>query len=184
MDSTLKRSIIIALLVLAGLMLLAAGWWLLKHEFSYGQYKDTTYQFSIKYPKSWKVMIKPQEGVAVVFQSPPDTALDVFLENVNIAVNPVPDQIASLKSFSETITKQMTVVFKNNIKILEDKDITVAGRAGHRLILETPAPESLRSEIMWTIKGSNAFIFTFMGKKDKYEATKPMLDEMVSSFQL
>lgn len=183
MDSQTKDLLVKGLLGLAFASLLGALGWFIFNQMQFAQYKDSSAKFAVKYPSAWKAIVKPQEGVAVVFQSPNETALDVFQENINISFQPVPDHLASLKTYSDTIRRQMTVVFKSNIKILEDKPIVFGQRAGHILIFETPKPESLKSVIAWTLKDGRAYIMTFMGRIDKYNKLKPLVDQSFQSFR-
>ena len=182
MQQETKRTLLITLWWSAAGVLAAGAlwWWFFFSQFAF--YHDNEYKFSVKYLKSWE-KIEHSQGTAVIFRRPKETALDIFEPNVNITVQEVPAKIATLSSFSETITKQMTVVFKKNIHILEDKNFTFAHRGGHRLILEAPKPDNLKLMFVWTIKGPFAYIFTFIAKTDQYKALSPNIDQMIESFE-
>ena len=105
----------------AGLLLLAALGWLLSFNAEFRVYHDNQYKFSIKYPKTWRVIIHPRANVAVVFLRPKDTALDTVRENFNVVIQPLPNDIFTLPAFSAAIKRQMTGVFKKSINIVEDK---------------------------------------------------------------
>ena len=95
-------------------------------------YQDDQYKFSIKYPKTWKVVVHPKTDVAVIFLRPKDTALDTLQENFNVTIQPVPDDIVNLEAFSATVKKQMTAVFGKSINIVEDKPLHWGWREGMR----------------------------------------------------
>ncbi len=178
-----KKIILITLWCLAATVLAAGavGLWIRASQFSL--YQDSQYQFSMKYPKDWEKR-EHAYGTAVVFVRPKQTALDIFQPNVNVTVQDIPDTVATLGSFSETITKQMKTVFKNNINIIEDKNFTFGQRRGHRLIFAAPQPDNLKTMVVWTIKAGRAVIFTFIAKADQYQALLSTVDQMVESFQL
>lgn len=177
-----KKTLLISLwLSLAVIFLTAVGW--LVYQWSlYKPYHDSQYHFSLKYPSKW-VKKERAMGTAVSFVRPKQTALDVFQPNVNITVQEVPDNIATLASFSELITKQMTAVFEKNITIVEDKDVTFGERRGHWLIIDAPQPENMKAIFVWTIKGSFAYIFTYMSKINQYKELAPSVDHMIKSFE-
>lgn len=178
-----RKIILVALWGLMGGIFAAGVLWLYFYFIQFSPYHNSQFHFSLRYPSFWKKM-EGFQGTAVTFVRPKESALELFQPNVNITVQEVPDQIATLGSFSKTITKQMTVVFKKHINILEDKDCTFADWHGHRLILEAPKPDSLKAMFVWTIKGSFAYIFTFMARTEQYKKLILTVDEMVKSFKL
>lgn len=167
------------------LLLGSAGWWFYQKSLL-TTYRDAKGIFSVKYLKNWKVVSNPADnpGVLVIFQSPSENALDVFLENVNITTQEVPVQIASLGTFSNTILMQLKAVFKNNITFLVDKDVTFAKRLGHKIIFEAKEPDKLKAIFVWTVKDGKAYIYTFMSRINKFDKLKPYIDESIDSFTL
>ena len=174
----------IAVGVMAALVMAAGIVLIVDHAVQFAGYQNSSYRFSLRYPKNWQVIESPQPGVAVVFLSPKETALDVFRENINITIQPVPDEIASIKTFSRTIVEQMTAVFKTNIKIIEDKPVTFGSRTGHRLVFEAPKPDNLKAVVVWTIRRDQAYILTFMTTMRKYPQSSSKVEEALKSFQL
>ncbi len=184
MQPQTKKTILITLASIAGALLLAAAGWLLYFNSHFGSYQDAQHHFIVKYPTAWKFIKSPQPSVAVVFQSPKENALDVLQENVNITVQAVPPHLASLKSFSDKIYQQMTVVFKQNIKVVENVSLDFGGRRGQRMVFEAPNPDNLKMVVVWTIKGDQAYIFTYLGLIKTYPQYGPLVEEMVKSFKL
>jgi hypothetical protein len=77
----------------------------------------------------------------------------------------------------------MVAIFDKNINIVEDKDFTFGNRAGHRMIIEAPKPSNLKMMIVWTVKGSLGYIFTFLARADQYKEFTPTVDRLVKSFE-
>ena len=184
MDNKAKKNILIAVGIVAAMAMMAGIVLIIYKAGQFADYQNSVYQFFVRYPKNWQVIEGPQPGVAVVFLSPKETALDVFRENINITVQPVPDEIASIKTFSRTITEQMKAVFSANIKIIEDKPVTFGGRRGQRLVFEAPNPDNLKAVVVWTIRRDQAYILTFMTTIRKYPQSSFKVEEALKSFQL
>jgi hypothetical protein len=184
MDEQKKGMILKAILLAAGGLLLIALGWFIYFQSQFGSYSDPVYKFSIKYPSSWQVVRAPQAGVAVVFISAKENAMDTFQEKVNVSIQDVPLEYGSMKSFSELIKKQMTAVFKSNINITEDKDIQLGNRKGHRMVFEAAEPSKVTAVLVWTIRGGQAYITTFLGKTNKYKENTALIEKSVTSFQL
>ena len=137
---------------------------LLYFKMQFSVYHDDQYKFTIKYPKTWKVVVHPQPNVAVVFLRPKDTALDTLQENFNVTVQPVPDDIFTLAAFSGTIKTQMIGVFGKSINIVEDKPIQCGWHEGHLMAIEAPTPDHLKMVNAWVIRSDQAYIMTFLGR--------------------
>ena len=182
MEQKTKRTLLVILWWAAAVVLLVGLGLVGYYFYQFSVYNDSQYHFSLKYPRTWNVM-QGFQGTAVTFVRPKQTALDLFQPTANVSIVEVPDHIATLSSFSETITKQMTAVFKKHITILEDKDCTFAKRLGHRLIIDAPEPDHLKAFFIWTIKDSIAYIFTFMARTDQLKELSFSADQMISSFE-
>jgi len=184
MKASFKKKILISIASTAALLLLAALGWLLYFKLQFSTYHDDQYKFSIKYPKTWKVVIHPQANAAVAFLRPKDTALDTVQENFNVTVQPVPDDIFTLAAFSVRIKTQMTAVFGQNINIVEDKPLKWGWREGRKMSFEAPQPEHLKMVNAWVLSSNQAYILTFLGDMNKYAKDAPFVDEMIRSLQL
>src|SRR5438128_1556799 len=124
-----RKKIIITLIALSTAFLLLLAWGLYVNA-QFIVYTDNYYKFSIKYPRTWKIVVHPQPNVAVVFIRPKDTALDTTQENFSVTIQPVSEEDRVLAVFSARIKTQMTAVFDKNIKIVEDKPIRWGWREG------------------------------------------------------
>jgi hypothetical protein len=184
MKTSNKKTILIFIALSAGLLLLVALGWFLYFNTQFRVYQDSQYKFSIKYPRTWRVIVHPQANVAVVFLRPKDTALDTLLENFNVTVQPVPDNIFTLAQFSATIKKQMTGVFEKSINIVEDKPLQWGWREGHEMVFEAPEPDHIKMVNAWVLSHNQAYILTFLGDMNKYAKDASLVNEMIQSLQL
>ena len=184
MKTQTTKNILIAVGAAALLVMITAAGWIVYNAIQFTDYNDPAYRFFVRYPAEWQVIKSPQAGVAVVFLSPKESALDVFRENINVTVQPVPDDIASIKTFSRTITEQMKAVFQTNINILEDRPFVFGGRTGHRMVFEAPQPDRLKAMVVWVIRKDQAYILTYITTLRKYPQSSSKVEEVIRSFQL
>jgi hypothetical protein len=184
MDASFKKTLLIVIASAAGLVLLFALVLLLFFNGQYNRYQDDQYKFSIKYPKTWKLIKHPQANVAVVFVRPKDTAMDTMQENFNVTVQQVPTSLLSLPTFSAKIKEQMTAVFGSSIQVAEDKPMQWGWRKGHRIVFQAPKPDHLVMVNAWVLKSDQAYILTFLGDMNKYAQDSPWVDEMIRSLEL
>ena len=184
MQQKTKKNILIVLAALAGLLLLAAGAWFLFFIAQFSIYQDVPNVFTVKYPNRWEKQINPQPGVAVIFLSPQETALDTFRENVNISIDDVPAHLATLQNFSNKIIEQMTKVFKN-VQVTESRSIDFGGRHGYRVEFTAEKPDAMKILTVWTIKGGRkAYILTYIAMGKRYQTYLPLIETMIQSFVL
>jgi hypothetical protein len=183
MESSIKKMILV-IASIAGFLLLTALGWLLYINAQFSVYEDSQYKFSIKYPKTWKVIIHPKKTVAVVFLRPKDTALDTLQESFNVVVQPVPDNISTLEAFSAAIKRQMTGVFEKSIIIVQDKSVKWDWREGHQIVFEAAKPGNLKMVNAWVLRDSQAYILSFLGDMNKYGKDSFVVNKMIRSLKL
>lgn len=184
MNPSRKKTILIIIASGAGLLLLLALGLFLYFNAQFGVYQDNQYKFSIKYPKTWKVIIHPRPHVAVIFLRPKDTALDTIQENFNVTVQPMPNDIFTLAAFSARVRKQMTGVFGKSINIVEDKPLRWGWHEGHQMALDAPEPDHLKMVNAWALSHDQVYILTFFGDMNKYAKDDLVVNEMIRSLKL
>jgi hypothetical protein len=184
MEASTKKIILIVIVSVAGVLLLAALGLFLYFNAQFSVYQDDLYKFSIKYPKTWKVIIHPKENVVVVFLRPKDTVLDALQENFSVTTQQVPSEILTLAAFNGTVKRQMTAVFGTSINIVEDKPLHWGWREGHQITIEAPKPDHLKMVNAWVLRSDQAYILTFLGDMYKYAQDSFVVNEMIRSFQL
>jgi len=182
MDASRKKTVLIGIASSAGFLLLLALGWLLYFKLQFSVYQDELYDFSIKYPKTWKVVIHPYKNVAVVFLRPKDTALDTMQENFNVTIQPVPENLLKLDAYSATIKRQLTGTF-STIKIDEEKHLRWGWREGNMIAYQEPASH-FEMVNAWVLRSDQAYILTFLGERSKYPQDALYVKEMIHSLQL
>ena len=184
MQQATKKKLLLGLAAAGGMLLCAAVLWYFVFISQFSVYYDKTYGFDIQYPVGWQVIRSPNPKVAVVFLSPKENALDVFRENVNITVEDVPAEIATLQDFSDKIILQMTKVFKN-IKVRESRPFVFGERKGRRVVFTADKPDAITILNVWTIKGAGkSYILTYMAMTRKYPKYLRLVEAMIQSFKL
>ena len=184
MEASRKKTILIIIASIAGFFLVLALGWFLYFNAQFSVYQDDQYKFSIKYPKTWKVIAHPRANVAVVFMRPKDTAFDTLQENFNVTVQPVPDKVSTMEAFSATVKKQMTGVFGKSLHIAEDKPLQWGWHEGHQVSFEAPVPDHLKMVNAWVFSDNQAYILTFLGDMNKYAKDGFFVNEMIRSLKL
>lgn len=153
-------------------------------------YQDPQYQFSLKYPAYWTRIDRPEEGMALVqFAAPSSSEFDKFAENVNISIvdmSAKPDM--DLKGFSNLTTRQLIGVLGDFVNILESKNIRMGGYPAYRIsyITHTVTPlteTKLKYLHVWTIRGSTAFILTYVGEQKEFDENLPHVNRMIRTFR-
>jgi len=184
MQASTKKTILIVVVSIAGCVLLLALGWYLYFMSQFTVYQDTQYKFSMKYPKTWKVIVHPYKSVAVAFLRPKDTSLDTIQENFNVTVQPVPSNIYTLEAFTGTIKRQMSGVFGKSINIVEDKPLQWGWRQGHMIAIDAPKPDHLKMVNAWVLRSGEAYILTYLGDMNKFSKDGIVVNEMIRSLQL
>ena len=184
MEAPLKKNILIGILIVAMMLLMSALGVYVYFQSQFSVYQDDQNKFSIKYPKTWKVVVHPKPNVAVVFLRSKDTAMDMIQENFNVTIQPLPDSILSLNVFSATVKKQMTAVFGKNMNLVQDKSLRWGWREGHQIEMQEVAPNHLRLINAWVLRSNQVCILTFLGDINKSSKDNLLVNEMIHSLQL
>jgi hypothetical protein len=179
-----KKLVLIIIASCVGLPLLAAFVYLVCFNLQFSVYHDDQYQFSIRYPTSWKVVVHPRANVAVMFLRPKETAFDMMQENFNVTVQPLPKDIYTLDDFSNRIKGQMISVFGTSTKFVLYKQVHWGWRKGYELAIEAPRPDNLIMINAWVMRDKESYILTFLGSIDRYPQDKLVVREMIRSLKL
>lgn len=179
-----KKLILIIIASFFGVLLLSAFGFAIYFNLQFSVYHDDQYQFSIRYPTAWQVVIHPRPDVAVEFLRPKDTGFDIMRENFNVTVQPLPKDITTLEDFSNRIKAQMIAVFGTNTKFVMYKPVQWGWRKGYKLSIEAPRPDNLKMINAWVIREKESYILTFLGQIDKYPQDKLYVNEMIRSLKL
>lgn len=153
-------------------------------------YTDKQFHFSLKYPKSWTLKVRPENGAALAVFIPPVTPGDKFAENVNITIFDLSrrPRLMELKAFTKENTRQILGMFGKYVNVYESKQIRMGGLPAYRLAyitMEQPlaTDEKMKYLYAWTIKGRTAFIVTFVGERGQFDEHLPHVNRMIRTFK-
>lgn len=154
-------------------------------------YQDKQFKFSLKYPEYWVMEERPHDGLGLVqFSAPQSSEFDKIYESVNItlvdlALKP---QLQNIDNFTKTTTTQLLGVFGDYVNVVESKKIRLGGLPAYRLtyvtLTETAfAKAKFKYLHAWTVRGRHAFILTFVGEKDGFNANLRHVNRMIRTFK-
>ncbi|MBF0511076.1 MAG: hypothetical protein HQL13_01975 [Candidatus Omnitrophica bacterium] len=184
MKPSTKKFILILIASVAGILLLIGLGIFIFLNTQFNVYEDARYKFSIKYPKTWKVVVRPNSTAAVAFLRPKDTALDILQENFSVTIQSMPDTVYSLAEFSDAIKRQMTGMFEKSINIIEYHPIHWGWRSGYKMVFRAPKPDHLWMSNAWLLRQDQAYIMAFLGDLNRYKQDSLIVNEMINSFRL
>ncbi len=147
-------------------------------------YKNDEFGMQISYPQEWSVTEEVEGGAVVMFLAPQQTALDIFQENVNIAVADISHNPMTLGKYTRTVVKQTMLVFKN-AKMIVSQDTKLAGLKARQFIYELPGSDGRVTMMhVWTLKDNVAYTVTYTSVSDDYEEYLPLVKKMIKSFKI
>ncbi len=179
-----KQTRIAMIVALVGVVLILGVILLVGKDHIYKKYYNKAGGFSIKYPVTW-ALEENKGGAAVIFFSPKENALDFFKENVNVVVQDISANPLNLEAYTKLAIKQMRLVFESNFIIVESVPITIAGRAGHKLIFIGKGPDTeLKYMSAWVLDGLTAYQITYTAISSHYDEYAGKMKKMVRSFRI
>ena len=128
-----RMTLISGLMALLGVLLIILTLYQFFLPNSFATYTNAQWHYSIKYPYSWKKKESRRTGVAA-FVSPKESALDVFQENVTIVVQNLSAKPMTLKAYSDLATKQVGMVFRQGIKVMECQPTYAANQTAYKFV--------------------------------------------------
>jgi len=169
--------------VFAIILLIVLGFVYVK-KYKRKSYKSYEYGISIKYPRSWS-RIENMGGVAVQFMSPKDSDMDVFKENVNIVVQDISANPMGLQEYTDLAIKQMEVVFKDKIEVIESISYRLAGHEAHKFLYIGKGPRhNFKMMHVWTVVDDKAYQFTFTAIDAQFDSYYGQAENMLKSFRI
>ncbi len=146
-------------------------------------YTDTTSGFSIGYPADWD----KQEGAAgtiVAFLSPAEGASDDFRENLNAAVEALPNSSITLDEYTQAVLGKLPTVI-TGFNLLDQRSTRLGGDPAHRVHYQgEQGTFKLEWEQVWVVHGKQAFILSYAAERDRYQADLSTAEAMFASFKL
>ena len=182
MEDKTRQVIFVAGLALLGAALLGVGIWLWIFQIQFALMRNDAYGVSIKYPKSWQAL-KDYEKTIFTFVSPPESAMDVFRENVNVVAQNMPNQVMTLQEYADLAAKQLTGTLEN-VKVLKSEPTHVGKIPAHRILFEARDPDQLMILVTFLLKGGKAYLITYTARSLRYEEDLKLVRTMIQSLTI
>ena len=182
-----RMTLISGLMALLGVLLIILTLYQFFMPNSLVTYTNAQWHYSIKYPYSWKKRENRRTGVAA-FVSPKESDLDVFQENVTIVVQNLSAKPMTLKAYSDLATKQVGMVFRQGIKVIESQPTYAANQTAYKFVYEgtdTKNPTlNLKAMYVWFIKDNIAYQFNYTALASKFDKYLPVVEKMLGTFSV
>ncbi|HPN88405.1 MAG TPA: PsbP-related protein [Candidatus Omnitrophota bacterium] len=179
-----QQIIMIVIIGVLGALLILFSVKVLWKQWGFKNYVNNAYGFSMKYPASWNYK-ENVDGAAVVFFAPPENALDIFAENVNVVVQNLSAKRMSLKQYTDIAIDQMKAVFGDNLEILQSEPMSLSGEFGYKFVFIGKGPQgNFKFWCSWTMKDKNAYQVTYAALFPQYDKYIGQVEGMVKSFRV
>ena len=151
------------------------------------EYTNSDYQFSLKYPQDWseQQIDDPITGEIVVFDSPPETDADLFLEKVHVAIEYLSSEPISLEQYRQTVLNRINETEGSNVKLYRDFRSTI-DNAPARTVIYSRQQGSLQLRQMesFTIKNNQVYIAIYTAEKAKFSEFYPTVEKIIDSWEI
>lgn len=149
-------------------------------------YENDLLGFAMSYPKGWSFM-EPDEndqGIVVGFLAPGE---DVNNPSIYLLV-----QIETLPSGQNITLEQYSQAVQGNLKaaipdleILTESSISVSGHPGHAIVYSLVSEgATFRVLKAWTLRGDDAYVFTYNAPYDSYDEFAGDVRKMINSLNV
>jgi hypothetical protein len=183
MQRRTKQKIVIALAAAAGTAMIVYALYFFNRSFGYRTYADKKAGFSIQYPHHWAYAVN-KDGANVIFYTPFESELDMFTENANVVVVDISKKPMSLIEFTNLALKQVEALFASQIKIVESEPYPLGNTNGYKYTIEGVGESSLKFMMVWTLKGTDVYQFTYAALDSDYDRYLADIEKMVKSFRI
>ncbi|WP_138499092.1 serine/threonine-protein kinase [Nostoc sp. PA-18-2419] len=149
-------------------------------------YNNIPYGINIKYPTNWQKTGTPDHitGNVVKFISPKENNTDIYLENVNLIVEELPENHQELEQFTKFFLDEIQQSYPNS-KISEKGKTQLANQPAYQVsyTLEEEGINIKRLQV-WTIKNNKAYIMTYTDNVTKYSEHLPTARTIINSLEI
>ncbi len=152
----------------------------------WGTYQNQQHRVQIKYPLHWGRKDSPAPGALVVFVVPKETVMDDFQPNVSITWVPLQGKTTDFNQFARTATRQLTMLFENQVRVLDSQYLTLAGKPSYRLIhignIKDAEDQIEYMNVLFQI-GGRGYIITYAAKQSQFRKHRRLVDKMINTFK-
>lgn len=140
--------------------------------------------YKVQYPKSWRLDTSKLMGTEFFVFAPLENQADNFSENVNGIIQDLGGQNIDLEKYKQ-ITDNQINQFATDPKVFESTIIKTNNNEYFRIVYAmTQGKARLKITTICFIKNDKAYLITFTTGFDKYELSKKVGEEILSSFCL
>ncbi len=183
MEAATKRKILTWIAIGVGCCILTAGFWYLSFIGQFYPYRDDMYKFRIKFPRKWQYVVHPMPGGAFAVYKPFVAGQEGFRDTVNVSVQDLPANIATIKDLTNTVLNQMKAVF-NNLKVEISQPAMLGERKAWMVVFSADKPDPMKILTVWTIRDAEkAYIVTYIARAGTYQESLPLVEYMMKTFK-
>jgi hypothetical protein len=167
-------------------------------EFRSGNFTDygnSTLGVNIKYPSEWQRAVQAGGGISIIqFFSPLQNKSDIFRENVNIAIENLPNNKTNVTQYSRAslsvIAKSLPGFNLTKSNISENFHGTPAVEktfTAKQAVLDRNLKAvalDLKMTQIYTLKNNKAYVITFAAESSNYDRFLPTVAKILDSFQI
>lgn len=147
-----------------------------------GWHVDRGAGFAIQLPDDWEVVSNPQEHVAVMALSPPESDQDTFRENMTIATAHMPQQM-SPDSF---LANELDLLRKNTVAYEEYGTGTKThGRLKWSWVAYRQVVQETESRVIChiAVRNGRVYVVSCAGHPDRFQEFQEQFDKSIASIQ-
>lgn len=142
----------------------------------------TSKEYSIQYPKDWKLNKSGEMGTTFALFSEPTSSQDKFKENVNLVIQDFTGQQIDIQEYVDICENQI----KQNLnkgKIIKSISQNLNNRNFHKLLYTgTQGSFDLKYDQYYWIENGKAYILTFTGEENEFADYKEIAEKILNSF--
>jgi eukaryotic-like serine/threonine-protein kinase len=167
-------------------------------EFRSGNFTDygnSTLGVNVKYPSEWQRAVQAGGGISIIqFFSPLQNKSDIFRENVNIAIENLPNNKTNVTQYSRA---SLSVIAKSLPGFNLTKSNTSENFHGTPAVEKTFTAKQavldrnlkavaldLKMTQIYTLKNNKAYVITFAAESSNYDRFLPTVAKILDSFQI
>jgi serine/threonine-protein kinase len=149
-------------------------------------YENTSYNFKIKYPKSWQKqdIDDPITGEITAFVSENETNSDLFQERVIITIENLSTNTKNLEDYKEEIIDKLSKQKKSGLTIEEERSTKLSNRPAHKVVYSRQDNQiDMQQMEVFTVENERAYVITYSAERAKYSKFLATAQEIIRSFE-
>ena len=153
----------------------------------FADYVNDDYQFAIKYPQNWsqQQLDDPITGEVVVFATPPETTMDLFIEKLYISVEYLPSEATNLEQYTQMVFERINQTRGGKIKIHEDYKTTIDKSPARKVIYSRKEGGlQLKQMETFTIKNNQVYIAIYTAERAKFSKFYSTVEKIIDSWEI